>query len=153
MDRTTLVTEQQRDGQFLLETLVKGGFAIQAAAWIKTSDTGKWFLYIASPVVDEQGYFNAYREVQATIRNFSNCAVGPFDVRLVGATHPLVGDVQKQFERFPVPRQIQFGGAELGRMSIEEAEIYPPISLSPINRKRRTRATSSSSKRVVKSNL
>lgn len=149
MDRTTLVGEQREDGQALLDKLAKRGFDIQAAAWIKTSDDGQWFLYIASEVVDEKGYAAAYRDLQAVIRGMPDFAVGPFDVRLLTASHALVADVKKLYQRFPAPLQTQFGGSELGKMNIEEALIYPPVSSPATTAKRRAR--SSSGKRVAKS--
>lgn len=149
MDRTTLVSEQRADAQRLIEKLVDVGFDLRAVAWIKTSGAGKWVLYIASQVVDDQGYFAAYLAVQTTIRNMSDLAVGPFDVQLVSASHPLVTDVQKLYQRFPELRQMEFSGPELGKMSIEDAYIYPPVP-PPTNEKKRARRKSASRKRVVK---
>ena len=151
MDRTTLVGEQRDDGQVLIEKLAKGGFDIQAAAWIKTSDDGHWFLYIASQVVDEKGYAAAYRDVQAVIGGMPYFAVGPFDVRLLSAAHALVNDVQKLYQRFPAPLQTQFGGSQLGKMNIEEALIYPPVTVPTVKPLKRPRSKIHSSKSVVKS--
>ncbi len=150
MDRTTLVTEQRDDGQRLLSELIKNGFDVQAAAWIKTSDDGHWSLFIASRQVDDKGFFTAYRDAQRIIRGMSNLAVGPFDVKLLSASHPLVADVQSMYQRFPAPLQTQFGGSELGKMSIEDALIYPPVSARPARRKS-TSSRRSSGKRAVKS--
>ena len=150
MDRTTLVTEQRDDGQRLLDELIRNGFDVQAAAWIKASDDSRWSFFIASQAVDDKGFFQAYRDVQRIIRGTSNLSVGPFDVKLLSASHPLVADVQRIYQRFPAPLQTQFGGSELGKMSIEDALIYPPVSTRPVRRKS-TSSRRSSSKHTVKS--
>ncbi len=151
MDRTTLVTEQRDDAQCLIEKLAKNDFDVTAAAWIKTSDDGQWFLYIASQVVDEKGYAAAYREVQTTIRNIPKFSIGPFDVRLVSSSHALVSDVKKLYTKFPASLQTQFGGSQLGKMNIEEALIYPPVLASTASPLKRPRSTIRSSRSVVKS--
>lgn len=142
MDRTTLVSEQRDAGQCLIEKLVGTGFDVKAAAWIKTSDDEQWFLYVASQVVDDKGFFAAYRQAQTTIRKMPNLAIDPFDVKLVSASDPLVTDVQKLYQRYPAPLQTHFGGSQLGKMNIEEALIYPPISAPLISRQKRLRSTS-----------
>ena len=151
MDRTTLVSEQRDAGQCLIDKLVRIGFDVQAAAWIKTSDDGQWCLYIASQVVDSNGFFSAYREVQTTIRKMPNLAIGPFDVKLVSASDPLVAHVQRLYAKFPAPLQTQFGGSQLGKMNIEEALIYPPVSAPTAKPQKRPRSTIHSTKSVVKS--
>ena len=150
MDRTELVVEQCDEGERLVEQLQTDEFNIEAAAWIKTSDDGQWFLYLASKMVDEKGLAAAYRVVQAAIRQMSRRYLDPFDVKLVSASHPLVSDVQKIYERFPARIQTQFGGAQLGGMSIVEALIYPP-SLPTKQKKRLVSQRPGAGKRVVKS--
>ena len=150
MDRTILVSEQRADAQRLIEKLVDDGFDVTAAAWIKPSDVGKWSLYIASQVVDDQGAFAAQFAVQTAIRSMSNLAIGPLGLRLVSASHPFVADVQQLYQRFPDLRQTEFGGLVLGKMSIEDAYIYPPVVPPTTNGKKRARRTSPPRQRAVK---
>jgi len=44
------------------------GFDVRLAFWTKPTDEGKWFLYLASPVVDEKGPAAAYRLVRDVMR-------------------------------------------------------------------------------------
>ena len=52
MDTELLVENRIDDGQRLLIELVRDGFDVSAAAWLKTSEEGLWFLYIGSKSVD-----------------------------------------------------------------------------------------------------
>lgn len=150
MDRTTLVSEQRADAQRLIEKLVDDGFDVTAAAWIKPSDVGKWSLYIASRVVDDQGEFAAHLAVQMTIRSMSKLAIGPLGLRLVSASHPFVADVKNLYQRFPELGQTEYGSLVLGKMSIEDAYIYPPVVPPTTNGKKRARRMSPSRQRAVK---
>ena len=149
MDRTTLVDKQCVDGQRLIEKLVKNEFDVQAAAWIKTSDDAGWCLYIASSTVDTKGSFSAYLEIQSAIQKMPKTSIGPLDVKLLSATHVFVADIERIYQRFPAPLQTHFGGAQLGKMSIEDALIYPPPSHSAVPKTQR-RSRSSARKRTVK---
>ena len=63
MDQDTVVSEQTESGKRLIEVLVANGFDVRIAFWAKPTDEGKWFLYLASPIVDEKGPAAAYRFV------------------------------------------------------------------------------------------
>ena len=153
MDRTTLVDKQCVDGQRLIEILVKNEFDVQAAAWIKTSDDAGWCLYIASSTVDTKGSFSAYLEIQSVIQKMPKTSIGPLDVKLLSATHVLVADIERIYQRFPAPLQTHFGGSELGKMNIEDALIYPPVSTRLIKQTSRPRSRTTAGKRAVKSEL
>jgi len=67
MDKGLLVREQVAGGQKLVEQLVKNGFPLTAAFWRKTDDDSRWRLYLVTPLVEERGPFEAYRQIQAAI--------------------------------------------------------------------------------------
>ena len=52
MDTEILVDDRIEDGQRLVSQLVRDGFAVVAAFWIKPSEEELWQLYIASPSVN-----------------------------------------------------------------------------------------------------
>ena len=60
MDQDAVVSEQTEDGKRLIEALASAGFEVRVAFWAKPTDEGKWFLYLASPFVDENGLAAAY---------------------------------------------------------------------------------------------
>ena len=55
MDQSSLVEMQIDDGAKIVEKLRESGFDVVAAWWMKTTEEGQWFLYIASKEVDEKG--------------------------------------------------------------------------------------------------
>ncbi len=94
MDQATLVTIQIEDGQRLVERLAQGGFSVTAAGWIKASEDGQWFLYLASPVVDKQGDLRAYRQVNPMVRQMPQpFSIDPFEIKLIGAATPLAQEM------------------------------------------------------------
>jgi hypothetical protein len=138
MDQDAVVTNQTEGGKRLIEALATAGFSVQAAFWAKPTEDGKWFLYLASPAVDEKGPAWGYRCVLDVLRQIPDLGIDPFEVKVIGlndslaqaalaATSPKVAEgpfaVRKQK---PYPGMIRFGGSVLGGVSIDEAYIYPP---------------------------
>src|SRR5262245_39407751 len=84
MDQGTLVEMQIDNGNRLLDQLVEEGVPVAAAAWLKESDDGQWFLYIATPLVDEGGATKeAYRHVNLVIRRLPEPPrVHPLEIKL-----------------------------------------------------------------------
>ena len=55
MDQGPLVSEQIEDGKRLLQRLAEDGATITAACWLKESESGRWYLYVASSLVGKGG--------------------------------------------------------------------------------------------------
>jgi hypothetical protein len=55
MGDATLVDMQLKEGQRLIDRLAQEGIAVTAAAWLKESESGDWYLYLATPLVSEGG--------------------------------------------------------------------------------------------------
>ncbi|MCI0640395.1 MAG: hypothetical protein L0Y72_29830 [Gemmataceae bacterium] len=125
MDQAALVTDQIKDGESLLEQLVRDGFDVGIAFWLKSSEDEHWFLYIASDVVDQKGVQRAYREIHKSITALSPSSVDPFEIKLVGLNDPIVSDIRKL--RNPntprIPMRIR--GIRLGGERIDEVYVYP----------------------------
>ena len=49
-----LLVEQKAGGLRLVEQLLRDGFPVSVAFWVRTSEGGLWNLYIASPEVDQE---------------------------------------------------------------------------------------------------
>ncbi|HEV3238493.1 MAG TPA: hypothetical protein VGZ25_16020, partial [Gemmataceae bacterium] len=88
MDQGTLVENQVDDGAKIVEKLRERGFDVVAAWWMKTSEEGQWFLYIASKDVDEKGITAAYRTVHNVMRDLGQLWVDRFEVKLVEPGNP-----------------------------------------------------------------
>ena len=68
MDQDTMVSEQTKNGKRLIEALTGVGLDVRVAFWAKPTEEGKWFLYLASQLVDEKGPTVAYRKVFDVMR-------------------------------------------------------------------------------------
>jgi len=55
MAQIPLVETQLKDGQTLIDRLTRDGIAVKAAAWALESESGDWYLYLATPLVPEGG--------------------------------------------------------------------------------------------------
>jgi hypothetical protein len=128
MDQVALVTEQIQDGRRLVERLVQEGFCVTAACWLKTHDDGQWFLYIASPLVDEDP-IKAYRRVHTLVRQMPHPFwVEPFDVKLVSPSSPVAKAALDVARRYPAKNGIHHyahSRPEQSDIGTEEAYIYP----------------------------
>jgi hypothetical protein len=124
-----LVENRIDDGQRLLIELVRDGFDVSAAAWLKTSEEGLWFLYIGSKSVDAGKLANAYRTVYACLRRIPDSWIDMSAVKLVHDTNPIARDVVAIRDRYPGGRiPTRYGGERIGNIAIEEAYLYPRIT-------------------------
>ena len=90
MDQTPLVNEQIEDGKRLLDRLGEAGFAVTAAAWLRDSEHEHWYLYVISPVVEDQGRGAAYRRIHPLVRQMPPpFEIGPFDVMAARPHEPI----------------------------------------------------------------
>ena len=134
-----MVSEQTESGERLIQTLVSAGFGVRLAFWAKPTDEGKWYLYLASPVVDEKGPLAAYRLVHDVMRKVPDPWIDPLDIKIVGLNDSLAeaalamtkpkGSTSLYGVRNPkpYPGMTRFGGSTLGGVSIDGAYIYPPL--------------------------
>lgn len=126
MDQITLVENRIDDGAKLIEELEKAGIDVTAACWIKTDDDEQWYLYVASPIVDNEGAVAAYRQVHTIIRQMPEPFwIDPFEVKLLGASDPIAEAVLKLHEKYPARIATRYKQPTLGGVSIEAAYIYP----------------------------
>jgi hypothetical protein len=143
MDQNTVVTEQLDAGERLIQELRNSGLASTAAFWAKPNEEVRWFLYLASPVVDSQGLAAAYRAVHDAIRRLHSPWIDPFDVRVISPGDPMARHAEALTRPVaasgpfavpnpkPYPGRTRFGGDTLGGVSVDGAIIYPP-SAQPV---------------------
>jgi hypothetical protein len=126
MDRRTLVESQIEDGQKLLARLVEEEFPFTAAAWLKEYDSGSWYLYIASPLVTEDGGHKGYRRLHEIMRKMPQpFSLDPFAVKLIETTDSITEALHAAERRRPGSRPIQRGEGSLGWLYTDGAYIYP----------------------------
>ena len=127
MDQGTLVENQIDDGARIVEKLRESGFDVVAAWWMKSSEEGLWFLYIASKEVAEKGIAAAYRTVHTVMHGLGQLWVDRFEVKLVGPENPITKDVLDILARYRGALATRYGGKRLGNVSIDDSYIYPPV--------------------------
>lgn len=137
MDQDSVVTERIEGGKRLVEILREHGFEVRIAFWAKPTDDARWFLYLASPFVDEKGPMAAYRLVNGVIRETPELWIEPLDIKVIGlddslaeaaltVVKPRVPDSPFAVRNpRPFPGMTRFGGATLGGLDIDGALIYP----------------------------
>ncbi len=105
---------------------------VTAASWIKTTEDGKWYLYIASPIV-QSSLQSAYRRIYGVVRSMPQpFSIDPFEVRLIDPSEPVAQEVAKVQSQFPVQAiPTWFNGSNIAGMDIEGAYIYPLSVTSP----------------------
>jgi hypothetical protein len=128
MAQATLVEMQINEGQRLIDRLAQNGIAVTAAAWVKESESGDWYLYLATPLVGEDGATRpAYRRVNAVIREMQKEGFGLdlFEKKVIGPHDPIAKDMVANRGGRPGGPPTPFRGSRLGDLALEEAYIYP----------------------------
>lgn len=138
MDQNSVVNGQTECGNRLIAALAAAGFDVQVAFWAKPTDEGKWFLYLSTPIVDEQGPAAAYRLVHRILRQTPDLWIEPLAIRVVGLNDSLAKAASELAQPTvpesplavrnpkPYPGMTQLDGSTLGGVSIDGAYIYPP---------------------------
>src|SRR5438477_6654644 len=96
MAKATLVEMQINEGQRFIDRLAREGVAVTTAGWVKESESGDWYLYLATPLVGEDGATRpAYGRVNAVIRKMQEEGFGmdPFEKKLIGPHDPIAKDM------------------------------------------------------------
>jgi hypothetical protein len=130
MAQAALVESQFNAGQTLINRLPYEKVTVTAAAWVKESDTGDWYLYLATPLVSEgESTRMAYRAVNAAILKMQQedgFERESLEIKVIGPYNPITRDLVANRGR-PGGPPVPFRGSRLGELYVEEAYIYPPI--------------------------
>jgi hypothetical protein len=122
VDSVALVENQIVDGRRFIELLGLKEIDIMAAAWVKTSDEGIWFLYLATEEVDKKGLSAAYREIYGVLRSeMPDASFSTSEVKLIAKAHPITKDISATRDDRVPNASIRFGGSMLGGLGIEDA--------------------------------
>jgi hypothetical protein len=128
MAQATLVEMQIKEGQRLIDRLAREGVAVTAAAWVKESESGDWYLYLATPLVSEGGGKRpAYHRINTVIREMQKEGFGmdPFEKKVIGPHDPISKAIVANRGGRPGGPPTPFRGSRLGDLAVEEAYIYP----------------------------
>jgi hypothetical protein len=128
MDTELLVENQIDDGWKLIAEIIRSGFDVTVAFWVRTSEEGLWFLYIASNSVDPERIGDAYRTVYACLSRIPGSKIQISEIKLISASNPIARDALSARNRYPGRLPTRYHGNRLGSIAIEEAYIYPQIA-------------------------
>jgi hypothetical protein len=129
MDQGTLVMYLIDEGRKLIEQLLHKGEAITAAAWIKTSEDGMWFLYLALPGIDDEDPRIAYRRVFDVMEQMPQpFLIDWMEVKIIDSKNRLAVAAAEYQRRHGEKCVLPYRGDHLGGVSIEGAYIYPPMT-------------------------
>jgi len=129
VDPFALVDEQIAAGKKLIERLNQEGIAVVAGGWVKESDRDRWYLYLITPLVGEDGATRAtYRRVVPVIRQLQEegTAIDFFEVKVIGPKDPVAVPVLQMQRNASNRLPIRYPSTSLGGLSIEGAYFYPP---------------------------
>lgn len=139
MDQDELVAgDAESRGRQLIKMLDEGNFDVQLAFWAKPADESKWYLYLASPYVGEQGSAAAYQTVNRVLRQSPELRIDPLQVKVLRPDDsPAFEAAAKLRPRIPSsPFAVQnpnpYRGmtvlydCTLGGYEFDEVLIYPP---------------------------
>jgi hypothetical protein len=133
MDQVTLVEDQIDQGRKLVERLHRDGFDVTAACWVKEGESGRWYLYLASPTVDAEGKRNAYGRINATLRQMPQpFSIDPLAIKVVRERSPIAEAVAGVHKRHPVGTPLHFHGTHFGGVDMEAIYVYPPTVMAPV---------------------
>ena len=120
MDNETLVNDQTDAGSELLARLKSAGIAVTVAFWAYATENQRWYFYIASPVVDDEGLAMAYRKVNIELGRLRTPWLQRNELRLISNTDPIA---QEALEYADDQFATTYGGRKLGNLIVDGAYI------------------------------
>jgi hypothetical protein len=124
VDQKPLVTEQIDAGEHLIREFIKW-MPVQAAFWLRESDSDEWYLYLASDRINDSNFDLAYAEVLRIVPAGHSLWLDPFQVKVVG-TETQVARVALDFmKKYPGKFPTRYKGGQFGDLSSDEVVMYP----------------------------
>ena len=98
MDQGPLVNEQIAAGARFLAEFQKYA-PIHTAFWLKDSEECTRYLYVASEQITDENFDVGYEEVIRITQALQDPWFDPFQVKLIGADHPMANPLQRRRPR------------------------------------------------------
>jgi hypothetical protein len=126
MDQETLVNATIEAGGRFLEAFEKQ-FTVKSAAWLRESDSGRWYLHIVADGIRDDNLGSGYGSVLQIAGSMTTPRIDPFRVRLIAENRPLA-DVVQRIQRESVTTT---PSPWPGNAYSDDAYVYPlPIATS-----------------------
>lgn len=127
--RTYWIREQIDGGRELLDQLAADGVEVTTAFWAKETESGLWYLFIASPAVDEQGIRSGYGLLVTAVRNMPHQWIDPMEVKLLRSDDVMAAAALRLMTPTTLPTSYRsakyYDVATLGGVGVDGAYIYP----------------------------
>jgi hypothetical protein len=130
MDQGPLVREETEAGAELVRRL-DTNFPVRAAFWLKDSEEGRWYLYVASDQINDNTVRVGYGEVLRLADEMASPYLDPFQVKLIPASDPRSQAALDIHRRYPAKIATRFGGQNFGGMGVSEVYLYPASITAP----------------------
>ena len=129
MDQGPLVSEQIEAGAKLASEFDKRT-PLHGAFWLKESEDGQWFLYLASDQINDSNFDLAYGEVVRIKGRGPHLWLDPFQVKVIGAENPVARAVLAIQQQFQSGAAMRLRNRMIGGINVEEVYIYAiPVSV------------------------
>jgi hypothetical protein len=126
MGQEPLVSDETNAGAEFIQRL-DATIPVKAAFWVKETEMGPWYLYIASDQVDYETIRDAYGEVLRVGNEMVSPYLDPFHVKLIPPSHPLAQDVLDLYRRYPGLMPTRLGATSFGGFGVEGVYVYAPL--------------------------
>ncbi len=124
MDQSQLVREEIDAGAELVRRL-DPYVPVKAAMWVKDSEEGQWYLYIASDQINHTSRRAAYAQVLRLAAEVPSPYFDPFLVKLIPTSDPLAQAALDIHRRYPGGMNMRFVGTSFGGMTVDGVYLYP----------------------------
>ena len=125
MDSDLLLENKIEDGAALIRQLIRDQFEVSVAFWVKRTEEGLWYLYVATTSVKAEKLNEAYRIVYEALTKIPDCSVSPSEIKVITGTDPIADDAVALRDRNPSREEKRYRGKRLGNLATEELCIYP----------------------------
>ena len=127
MDQDSLVNDEIGAGARFIEKFNQYA-KLQAAFWVKESDTGNWFLYLVSDQINDSNFDRAYGEVIRLIRSEPEGCLNPMEIKVAGVDDVVARAVLKLQQGIPRTSAKRLRSYHLGDLAVDEVYLYPAIT-------------------------
>ena len=134
MDQDSLVKDQIGAGSQLIAKFNKYA-KLQAAFWLKESDTGNWFLYLVSDQINDSNFNLAYGEVNRILRAEAERCLDPMEIKVAGVEDSVAKAVLAIQQEVPITSVTRLRNRRLGDLTVDEVYLYPLIKAKDSRRK------------------
>jgi hypothetical protein len=113
-----------RSGKKILKEISTSHFRVKAAFWSYSPESSEWSLVIATPLRDEKGPLEAYRDVAVVLDAHPDLNLSLQNISIVSPKDSLVKAFNKAMKIAPDPAGVRFTRSALNGIFIDDAYVY-----------------------------